>query len=43
MQGESPYVQVKEPYSRLYDYLQVFILQNRCVQCIPAHNPRERE
>ena len=37
---ESPPVQVKEPYSSLHDYLYALILQNRCVQCTPAHNPR---
>ena len=42
MQGESPPVQVKEPNSSLHDYLYFDPLQNRCVQCTPAHNPRER-
>ena len=39
VQGELPPVQVKEPYSTvsLHDYL---ILQNQCVQCVPAHYPR---
>ena len=36
MLGESP--QVKESYSSLHDYMG-FILQNRCVQCTPAHTP----
>ena len=43
VQGGSSPVQVKEPYTSLHDYLLAFILQNRCVQCTPAHNPRERE
>ena len=38
VQGESPPVQVKEPYSSLRDYLLAFIMQSRCV----AYNPRER-
>ena len=40
MQGESPPVQVKEPYSSLHV---AFILQNRCIQSTPAHNPRVRD
>ena len=32
-------MQVKEPNSSLHDYL----YNVQCVQCTPAHNPRERE